>query len=213
MKEKGCHGNEITLQCPKHSTSKIKVETGDEIKLTSSFCIVVCNQIMPCGVHFCSKPCQLPHGHSKCKQMVTFTFDDCQHRAEKQCFQDVHSIPCKSPCRRRMKCFVHPCVKHYKPAHDHNYCTERVDYSCQQCGKQNDRMCWQREEDIQCEGDVIFQFSSCLHTGRKLCYEDAASKKCKVPCLKCRAVLAVLAVLAVQSDLWRRVQCCSMPYL
>ena len=139
---------------------------------------------MPCGVHFCGKPCQPPHGHDTCKQMVTFTFDDCQHIAKKQCFQDVHSIPCKFPCKINMKCLVHPCGKNCKPAHTHDFCTERVDFSCQQCGKQNDRMCSQSESEIKCEGEVIFQFSSCSHTGRKLCHENAASKKCKVPCLK-----------------------------
>ena len=105
MKQQLCYGDEITLQCSRHQSSKLKVRTGSGTNFSRPFCTEICNSLMPCKQHFCTAVCQTLHDHNKCEQVIEFVFPDCFHTDERKCYMEQDSVPCISLCKesRRRK--------------------------------------------------------------------------------------------------------------
>ena len=87
MKQQLCYGDEITLQCSRHQSSKLKVRTGSETNFCRPFCTAICNSLMSCKQHFCTAVCQTLHDHNKCDQAIKFVCPKCGHMGERKCYE------------------------------------------------------------------------------------------------------------------------------
>ena len=192
MKEEGCYGSEIPIQCPKHRDLKITrvndVETLNRyIDSPDLLCSLPCDKELPCGLHKCQKLCLPLHNHQICTHIVSDKFPDCRHSIMRKCCEELRHLRCQAEiefsfmCRHlgKRKCWEEYAIKTCKKD-----CEKVMDCNLHRCKK----ICGQKHSHLKCEEEVKFTIQRCSHTAIKQCYENPKSVLCqkmvkkKLPC-------------------------------
>ena len=150
MAVKGCVGEIIVLQCPRHpNESKVHALNAKEVTF-GAFCKKQCAEYMPCGIHPCRKTCQPAHRHLRCQEKVTFHFMKCQHPGRRYCFQNESQV----------------------------MCMQIVPYQFT-CGHSVDKACHKDPISLTCKAKCPRKLK-CGHLCDKLCGEECIDESCKV---------------------------------
>ena len=99
MKQEGCYGKYLPIQCPKHQELNI-IQVGDVetlnryINSPDLICNLPCNEQLPCKLHECQKSCMPFHDHQKCTLPVSDKFLDCGHDVSRKCCEELRHLRC-----------------------------------------------------------------------------------------------------------------------
>ena len=185
MKQEGCYGKYIPIQCPKHRdlsvTQVLDAETLNRyIDSPDLICKLPCNEQLSCGIHECQKPCMPFHDHQICTHSVSDKFSDCGHNIIRKCCEELRNLNCQTIIYFSFMC------KHL----GERKCWEKYDVISKRCEKECEKMmdcslhrckkkCGQYHSHLKCKEKVNFIFTLCSHTATKRCYENPESILCK----------------------------------
>ena len=192
MKEEGCYGKYIPIQCPKHRHLNI-TRVGDAetlnryINSPDLICTLPCDEGFPCGLHECRKSCMPFHDHQICTRIVSDKFSDCGHDVIRKCCKEMRYLRCQTEIYFTFMCKhlgMRKCSEEYATKSCKRDCEKTMDCGLHRCKK----ICGEPHFHLKCEEKVNFTFELCSHTGVKLCYENQESQLChtkvkkKLPC-------------------------------
>ena len=192
MKQEGCYGTYIPIQCPKHRYLKV-TQIGDGetpnryIDSPELICNLPCDEQLPCRLHECKKSCMPSHDHQKCTSNVSDKFPDCGHNVTRKCCEELRHLKCHAEIYFSFMCKhlgMRKCSEDYVTKSCKKDCEKIMDCGLHRCKK----ICGKHHSHLKCEEKVNFTFDLCSHTAVKLCYENAESKLCqttvkkKLPC-------------------------------
>ena len=192
LKQEGCYGKYIPIQCPKHRDLSV-IQTGDAetlnryIDLPSLICNLPCDEQLPCRLHECQKSCLPFHEHQKCTHTVSDKFSDCGHNVTRKCFEELRHLRCQAKIDFSFMC-KHLGMRKYSE----DFATKSCKKDCEKmmdCGLHRcKKKCGEQHSHFKCEEKVNFTFDLCRHTAVKLCYKNPESQLCqtkvkkKLPC-------------------------------
>ncbi|XP_046848885.1 NFX1-type zinc finger-containing protein 1-like [Xenia sp. Carnegie-2017] len=158
LEDQGCLGNEIPLQCVKHSTSKYFAKDGDSIRALIAkpklLCQQRCGDYYPhCDQHPCRLSCFPRHNHYECPVLVDDKFPGCGHDVTRKCATSITQLHCQT--------------------------IETVQLDC---GHNIEKKCSQNKNELKCKVMVTATFPTCGHTIEKKCHVDINLIKCLHPC-------------------------------
>ena len=192
MKQEGCYGKYIPIQCPKHQELNI-TQIGDAETLNryidspGLICDLPCDEQLPCKLHKCQKSCMPFHDHQKCTRPVPDKFPDCGHSVIRKCCEELRHLRCQTEIYFSFMCKhlgMRKCSKEYETKSCEKDCETMMDCGLHRCKK----ICGKPHSHLECDETVNFTFDLCGHTAAKLCHENPKSKLCqtkvkrKLPC-------------------------------
>ena len=192
MKQEGCYGKHLPIQCPKHRELNI-IQVGDAetlnryINSPDLICKLPCNEQLPCKLHECQKSCMPFHDHQKCTRPVSDKFLDCGHNVSRKCCEELRHLRCLTEISFSFMCKhsgMRKCSEEYSTKRCEKDCEQMMDCGLHRCKK----ICGKHHFHLECHETVNFTFDLCGHTATKLCYENPESKLCqkkvkkKLPC-------------------------------
>ncbi|XP_028413034.1 NFX1-type zinc finger-containing protein 1-like [Dendronephthya gigantea] len=158
MNQQECTGTTLPLQCSKHATSRCDVLDADQaervIDNPKLLCREKCDDLYPCHIHRCKRPCLPRHNHGKCVEIVLDIFPKCRHLVRRKCQDDISELLCK----------------------------KEVGTILENCGHEVMKECHQRNSDILCDELVTAIFPKCGHETEKKCYVNIEEMSCERPC-------------------------------
>ena len=190
MKQEGCYGKYIPIQCPKHLnvTPIGDAETLNRfIDSPNLMCNLPCDEQLPCRLHECQKSCMPSHEHQKCTRTVSDKFLDCGHNVIRKCCEELRHLRCQAEIGFSFMCKhlgMRKCSEDYATKSCKKRCEKLMDCGLHRCEK----ICGKHHSHLECKETVNFTFDLCGHTSVKLCYENKESKLChtkvkkKLPC-------------------------------
>ena len=147
MKQEGCYGKYIPIQCPKHRdlsvTQVLDAETLNRyINSPDLICKLPCNEQLSCGIHECQKPCMPFHDHQICTHSVSDKFSDCGHNIIRKCCEELRNLNCQT-----------------------------IIYFSFMCKHLGERKCWEKYDVIskRCEKECEKMMDCSLHRCKKKC--------------------------------------------
>ena len=149
-------GHPCTRNCePKHGHDSISDACDFRIK----YC---CNQ---CGGTK-RRMCYQNESDVLCQNNVHFVYPKCgRHNGYRKCCQKIEDMVCLNRCDSQLPDCPHLCKKPCKEEHSHSAdvhkCEENVPFR-HKCDKVLNRLCWQSEDTILCDGPCT-QLLKCLH--------------------------------------------------
>ena len=156
MKDQGCVGNRIPLQCPKHKELS-RCQAVDAKTVTAivdhptSLCKQKCGDQFPCNIlgHVCKKPCFPKHSHSKCLIRVKDRFSECYHPVTRECHQKISDLRCQVEVTVVLQC-GHEKLRECYIKTSYVRCNVMVDVILPQCGHQTKIECHKKIENVSC---------------------------------------------------------------
>ena len=183
MKQEGCYGKYIPIQCPKHRDLSV-TQIGDAETLNRCIvspdliCNLPCDEQLPCKLHECQKSCMSFHDHQKCTRTLSDKFSDCGHNVVRKCCEELRHLRCQTEIHFSFMCKhlgMRKCSEDYATKSCKKDCEKMMDCGLHQCKK----ICGKHHSHLKCNEEVTFTFDLCNHTAVKLCYENTESKLCK----------------------------------
>ena len=202
LRQEGCFGKKLILNCSKHLDVKKGVVVGGEPFASTNFCFVPCGTQMDCGLHICGLPCQPFHyDHKICYEQVEIVHP-CGHNGVKKCYEEPRVVKCTAPVEFTHICGVHNGTKKcYQEAHEVK-CNAPCEYVYHSTGTGNatstsdsalkanmesaesiehrcKRQCGDKHVHVVCTERVKVWCDAELHQIETNCFEKDSPQKCK----------------------------------
>ena len=186
MKQKGCVGSQISIQCPDHpDISWHRVSGPYELEKLchkpEDFCNVRCGKAMTCNnvAHNCSKTCSPKHDHSACFHHVEETFEKCGHPLKRLCHENPAEVACKTKVPYVLPRCGHSGMKQCYVPFEKISCSQNCP-ALMDCGKHPCKeKCGAKHSHVACSEEVSFTFEGCGHSGVKTCSRSSSSLVCQ----------------------------------
>ncbi|XP_055891385.1 NFX1-type zinc finger-containing protein 1-like [Biomphalaria glabrata] len=214
VKNMPCFLSQTTVKCQVLCPAKLSCGHHQQIPChvdpENAKCTEKCSATLTCG-HTCTGQCTdcvTSNRHKECRLLVEYTYQQCGHKKQVQCFQSSTSLDCPFPCKTRLKCGhtctgkCHDCVSNKK----HKDCTVPVNYMHTKCGHSGKVQCYQSTTNLDCKQPCPSKLkcghqckgtcSDCLYgLVHKACQETCnlplpcghkCEGHCSTPCLPCK---------------------------